>query len=132
MKKMYRVFIAMFLMFVLVGIFATVASARNEDSISTSGCGWITASGTNRSNSCNNLELGSRRGNVSFSHQQFNLSTRGFNVRLGGHSSGGLAISVCNGVTSRNSAAVRAGSDITVTRGRVALVRPFSIGRMGT
>lgn len=132
-KKCQRIFIAILSVFAMTGIFVVAVQAGNNDVIQTSTCGWNTASGNNRFGSCS-VQHGAntpRRGTISFSHQQFNLSTSGSNITRGSHASASLAISVNNGVTAPNGTTVRAGNSGSVSRGRVVLVRPISIGGLG-
>jgi hypothetical protein len=110
------------------------AYAGNRDTNMTSGCARDTASGTNRSGTCA-LTQGSgthpRRGTAGFSHQQFNLSTSASHVSHGSFSQAHLEIVLHNSVTPTIRTRVRHGTTGTLTRGRVALRRPYSAAVLG-
>jgi len=118
-KKTNRILCTTFSVLALAGVGATVVQANSTT------CGniaeWITNSGNNRSGFCNvNNNRGSAR--IEFSHQQFNLSTGASRIEGTAH------IVVNNGVTGNNASTATTGNSTTVTRGRVALVRPRSAG----
>ena len=122
-------------MVLLLSGFAIVVQAGNTDINQSNLCQRWTASGTNRSGTCNNLQQGGgsnpRRGNASWSHQQFNLSTSANWVSRGSFNTAHMTIAVCNGLTSTNSTAIRHGHTGSVSRGRVAFFRPYSGAGIG-
>jgi len=131
LKSIKNVFIVMLATFVMTTVFIGVVQAGGTiDVTSAASCQRTTASGDNRSGMCNGLRHGGgtdpRRGNASWSHQQFNLSTSATSVERRGHATASMLITVDNGVTSVNAMTVRHGNTGTVTRGRVMLVRPMS------
>jgi len=129
LKGIKKSFILMFAVFAMITTFTVVAQARNQDNNLTSGCQRWTASGTNRSGTCNVTHGNGnnpRRGRSSWSHQQFNLSTTATSVTRGSFNSANMLIVANNGVTGNNQMIVRHGNTGSVSRTRVAFVRPYS------